>query len=166
MPKPQTDTGTALLRLLHRPASVPHVRRWARGLAVERWALPIGEADDLALVVGELAGNVLKHVPRVVHGRERGFRVLLSGADDGAVRVEVQDAADLGPAAALRVADPGPEDTGGRGLLLVETLSLAWGVSVRAPEGKAVWAVVGPGGGVAGRTVEECRHVGGISTSP
>ena len=39
---------------------------------------------------------------------------------------------------------PGPLDTGGLGLHIVESLSLRWGWAPLAPYGKIVWAVLRP----------------------
>jgi anti-sigma regulatory factor (Ser/Thr protein kinase) len=126
----------------HTPGSAPPARRWARRQVADGWGVPEAVADDVALVVGELAGNVLKHVPRIVRGCAREFHVRLELLTPDTVRVEVHDAADSKP---LRVASAGYDDEGGRGLLLVQVLAGEnWGVCPRAPFGKIVWANVGP----------------------
>ncbi len=56
--------------------------------------------------------------------------------DDAAVRVEVGDEADDDP---VPGPPPGIEDTGGRGLMIVEGLSSRWGYERRAGGGKRVW---------------------------
>jgi hypothetical protein len=106
-------------------ASVPAARRFLRG-ALGPWARP-EEAWDAVVVVSELAANA------VLHGRS-AFRVrIIRGRDT--VRVGIEDAA---PALPLSSA-PGATATGGRGLALVEALSLRSGHDP-LPEGKLVWA--------------------------
>ncbi|BFO18066.1 hypothetical protein SHKM778_44540 [Streptomyces sp. KM77-8] len=89
-----------------------------------RWDL-----DDLVptaeLLASELVSNALRHASgplRLTLERVSGLRCLVS---DGS--------ADL-----PRPADAGPDDEGGRGLLLVDMLAARWGCEV-GPEGKNVW---------------------------
>jgi anti-sigma regulatory factor (Ser/Thr protein kinase) len=122
-------------------AATPRGARLARRLAV-RWMADWGhpQASDVscavALVVGELAANAVRH-GRVL-GRECGLRLTLDTAA-GLVRVEVTDAA---AAKRLPTAVPSvpPEGESGRGLLLVDVLAARWGVTARRPVGKTVWA--------------------------
>nr|WP_129843962.1 ATP-binding protein [Streptomyces sp. RFCAC02] len=96
----------------------------------EEWSQP-GLAGDAAIIVSELATNAM------FHGRVEGrlFRVRL-GLTAGAVRIEVSDACgERMPEPRL----PGDEETGGRGLLLVGSLSSRWGTRPRIV-GKTVWA--------------------------
>jgi hypothetical protein len=51
------------------------------------------------------------------------------------VRVEVRDTASGQPA----MRSPGPEDTSGRGLRIVDMLAARWGVRYASGEGKTVW---------------------------
>ena len=83
---------------------------------------------DAVLVVSELATNA------VVHARTP-FEVTLSGSD-GTVEVAVTDG--LWTAPPLR--GNHDVDTGGRGLILVEGYSHAWGVRPTSDGGKSVWA--------------------------
>ncbi|MFE4637637.1 ATP-binding protein [Streptomyces sp. NPDC056773] len=121
-------------------SATPRGARLARRLAgvqLAAWGIPhgCGLADDVELVVGELAANA------VLHGRVPGrdFEVRL-GYDGLRVRVEVSDArGDRLPSEA--VVDPWSAE-GGRGLVLVRALAREWGVAPRergAP-GKTVWA--------------------------
>jgi anti-sigma regulatory factor (Ser/Thr protein kinase) len=96
-------------------------------------------ADDVALVVSELASNVITHVPHQVGGQVHGFLVGVEPRPGRCVRVEVHDCVDGRPAA--READE--DDEGGRGLFLVEAVSSRWGVCLRTPFGKIIWAEVG-----------------------
>ncbi|MEU7027188.1 ATP-binding protein [Streptomyces sp. NPDC046275] len=106
--------------------SVPLARAFAR-TALADWGLD-ARAEDVLVCVSELATNALLHgVPP-----GRGYRLQLSLAHPGPLRVEVHDSGDGTPA--LRE----PSDESGRGLLLVEALADRWGVGERNP-GKIVW---------------------------
>jgi anti-sigma regulatory factor (Ser/Thr protein kinase) len=93
--------------------------------ALHAWSLDVFVAVT-ELLTDELVANVVEHVhtPMTVraicHGR--------------AIRIEVDDPSTEPP----RLLHPGPYDFGGRGLLLVDTLSDRWGTDLR-PEGKTVW---------------------------
>ncbi|MFJ1972481.1 ATP-binding protein [Streptomyces sp. NPDC087903] len=123
--------------------SSPRGAQLARRLAVRRmeeWGHP--SASDasraVALVVGELAANAVRHGR--VPGRGFGLRLVLD-ATAGLVRVEVADAASgTWPPAAPPSAHP--EGESGRGLLLVDVLAMRWGSAPRRPVGKTVWAEV------------------------
>uniref|UniRef100_UPI0027D9B985 ATP-binding protein n=1 Tax=Streptomyces otsuchiensis TaxID=2681388 RepID=UPI0027D9B985 len=112
--------------------------RLARLLATHRlgeWGYRRGSevADTVVLVVGELAANAALH--GCVPGRD--FRLSLAHDDSrGVVRVEVSDTHRAMPARTV----PSPDDSSGRGLLLVEALATAWGVRDRIGPGKTVWA--------------------------
>lgn len=82
-----------------------------------------------AVVVSELVTNA------VIHGRDP-VRLSLS-RDDGLVRVEVFDGSTVLPS--RRNAEP--EDTGGRGLQIVESYSADWG-SEHVDGGKVTWACI------------------------
>jgi anti-sigma regulatory factor (Ser/Thr protein kinase) len=86
------------------------------------------------LVVSELVTNA------VTHGTEP---VTLSAGWDGrCILLQVSDGdPDVG---AVRVQQSGPNTVGGRGLFLVEAMSVRWGVSEHR-DGKSVWAEVAPG---------------------
>jgi len=84
--------------------------------------------DDVALVVSELATNA------VVHAHTQ-FTLTLS-RQNGSVLLSLQDASTSLPV----MATPELSDTGGRGLLLVELLSRAWGTSADRHGLKSVWA--------------------------
>lgn len=120
-------------------SATPRGARLARRLAgvqLEEWGIPRGcaLAEDVELVVGELAANA------VLHGRVPGrdFEVRL-GYDGLRVRVEVSDA--RGEAEPVEAVDPCLAESG-RGLVLVGAVAREWGVRPRgsgAP-GKTVWA--------------------------
>ncbi|MDQ0777408.1 anti-sigma regulatory factor (Ser/Thr protein kinase) [Streptomyces aurantiacus] len=124
------------------PKSVTLARRRAHRLLTD-WGYP-ELAADAALLVSELGGNA------VLHGsvRDRLFRVELT-LTERVVRISVSDPkGELGPSPR----EAAPDDTFGRGLLIVGQVADRWGVR-RLTVGKAVWCeldVVGQGavGGV------------------
>lgn len=115
-----------------------HGARLARLLAVqqlEAWGIPYGStaADTVALLIGELAANVVTHGH--VPGRDFHLGLTLDPAA-GTARIEVSDARDE----CLPVRTPPREGaTSGHGLLLVEELATKGGVAERSV-GKTVWA--------------------------
>ncbi|MEU3652156.1 ATP-binding protein [Streptomyces sp. NPDC032161] len=116
--------------------------RLGRLLATEQlrsWGLPL---EDAGLVVAELAANAALHG----HVPGRDFRVSLT-VDGDTLRIEVTDArGDALP----RLPGPDDESVTGRGLLIVEALSVRWGVQVGPFPRKTVWADVALAGGVRG----------------
>ena len=102
-------------------------RRFVVGV-VSGWGI---ETDAVALVASELASNAVQH------GRSR-FTVTLRD-DGGRVRVEVTD---FGAGVPAPVA-AAPGAVRGRGLRIVEALSIAWGVCRNEGTGKTVWAELG-----------------------
>ncbi|MFD4398752.1 ATP-binding protein [Kitasatospora sp. NPDC058478] len=93
------------------------------------------------LVLSELVTNAVVHA-RVPKGRRIAVR--FEGVR-GHLRIEVHDTSSEKPVIRRFT---GPDKLSGRGLCLVEALSLEWGCAPR-PEGigKIVWALVGPEGG-------------------
>jgi anti-sigma regulatory factor (Ser/Thr protein kinase) len=84
--------------------------------------------DDVQLVVSELATNALAHA-------ETPFAVTLAAsAQSVLLRVQDRSARPLVPGTGA------PLDTHGRGLSIVDVLSLDWGVTVHTDGGKTVWA--------------------------
>ncbi|MGJ5826244.1 ATP-binding protein [Streptomyces ossamyceticus] len=121
----------------------PRGAQLARRLAVRHmaeWGYPAASdvSCTVALVVGELAANAVRHGR--VPGRDFGLRLALD-LTAGVVRIEVADAASAKrPPAAPPL--PHPDGESGRGLLLVDVLAMRWGSDPRHPVGKTVWAEV------------------------
>jgi anti-sigma regulatory factor (Ser/Thr protein kinase) len=110
-----------------RVSEVSAARCFARSV-VSGWGL---RAEEVVLVVDELASNAVCHA----HTR---FKVALCRREDGAVVVEVTDGSPVVPS----VHRPSFEAVGGRGTLIVERLTRAWGSRPLPAGGKTVWAVM------------------------
>ncbi|MFF3072354.1 ATP-binding protein [Kitasatospora sp. NPDC057936] len=105
--------------------------------------MPGGNAlgDAGVLVLSELVTNAVVHA-RVPKGRRIGVRFELLC---DRLRLEVHDASSEKPVIRRST---GPDCSSGRGLCLVEALSVEWGCCPRpGGVGKIVWALVGPEGG-------------------
>lgn len=110
------------------PQAVGQARRYTRRV-LRRWGVE-SMADTVLLVVSELVTNALVHTD----GRVRLDLTLLADR----LRVAV---ADSSPRTPMKPTVIGWEATGGRGILLVEAVSSAWG-SVPVSGGKQVWAEI------------------------
>ncbi|MEU1160902.1 ATP-binding protein [Streptomyces sp. NPDC090075] len=111
------------------------VARRSVGARLSEWGLPRTLCEDAVLLVSELATNAVIHTLSV--------RILcgMGLVADGCVRLEVHDHDYSGRG--LPRCEPGPDDEGGRGLLLVEQLAHSWGVDrSRLTSGHAVWATL------------------------
>ena len=87
---------------------------------------PPSVVADALLLTSELVSNVVIHAATPFE--------LEVDADHGVVRIVVRDGSTHPPV----VHDPAPDETGGRGLLLVHSLSTRWGYEADR-NGKAVW---------------------------
>ncbi|MDJ0342448.1 ATP-binding protein [Streptomyces sp. H10-C2] len=130
------------------PAEVGRARRWARsrllgsGIGADE---PL--AETLILLISELVTNAVVHT-----GCPAVLRMLFPDSSDLTVRVEVADSSDCPPTPRHAHRD----ETGGRGLELVDGLADRWGWQ---PEGagKRIWCEVDrplAGQGIAG--LEHC----------
>ncbi len=108
------------------PEAAAEARRYADEL-LHRW--DVAFADDVVLLVAELAGNAVRHA---------GTRFTLSlRLQTGSLLVAVKDANRAPP----QLAELTPTAMGGRGLVIVNALAKSWGWKpVRG--GKTVWAAV------------------------
>jgi len=129
------------LQMIARPGAVPCARQYARQLLRE-WGLQ-EFTGSVAVVVSELVTNAVRasgglDPHRPVSEAEPAAARLWLRVEERGVLIEVWDAS---PSSPERQA-PGPEAESGRGLLLVEMLSAAWGAFELAHEpGKVVWAL-------------------------
>ena len=132
---PRHSTRERRLKLAADPSAVPWARRVLRQ-ALSEWELD-GLCDTALLLVSELVTNAVKATGGRGPGQERGWRDLIGltlEITDTCLLMEVWDADPHPPV--LRDADLAAE--GGRGLLIVETLSSKWGQEPAAG-GKTVW---------------------------
>lgn len=99
--------------------------------ALARWGCQ-HLVEDARLLTSELITNAIVHVHSEV--------LLVVALDQDVVRVEVHDRDDT--ELPLIPGQPGPEDRGGRGLLIVDALADRWGTE-RESTGKYVWFETG-----------------------
>jgi anti-sigma regulatory factor (Ser/Thr protein kinase) len=119
------------------PGAVPCARLHARQLMRE-WELT-GLGDDVELLVSELVTNAVAASRSVTRGLPVRLWLL---CDKVRMLIVVWDGC---PQAPVRIDVSGDEE-GGRGLLLVESISDRWGsYPTPATGGKAVWAVTAAG---------------------
>ncbi|MER5910883.1 SpoIIE family protein phosphatase [Streptomyces sp. NPDC001982] len=109
------------------PEAVRHARRFTRR-TLRSWGVPDDHMDAVQLVVSELVTNALVHTG----GQVRLDLTLVNHR----FRVAV---ADSSPRTPVKPTSLGWEATGGRGIVLVEAMSAAWG-TVPVSGGKQVWA--------------------------
>ncbi len=109
------------------PMSVTDARRLVASILED---CPPDLVADAVLLTSELVSNVVLHAHTPFS---------LEVDTDRGVRVVVRDASTDPPV----VHQPEPEETGGRGLLLVHTLATRWGYET-TPEGKSVWFELDP----------------------
>ncbi|MFF8030298.1 MULTISPECIES: ATP-binding protein [unclassified Streptomyces] len=112
------------LELLAAPAEVSGVRRALRAYGT-----------DVQLCASELVTNAIQHL-----GEGVPVTVRVWCDDGGRTRLEVTDP-DPRALPVLRAAVP-DEDESGRGLALLDALTLRWGVA-QGPDGKTVWCELG-----------------------
>jgi anti-sigma regulatory factor (Ser/Thr protein kinase) len=144
------DQHTAPGRML-RLAALPTAPSLARAFVIHTtrdWPVSAGCRESMRLLASELITNAVRHTGRVDGPPTPlptetvivvGVQIRLLGP---VVRLEVWDS---DPAPAIR-ADPSPEAETGRGLVLVEALSQAWGSYTPRIGGKVVWCDVGQEG--------------------
>ena|SRR6478609_4800911 len=130
-------------RVPGRPSAIATARRWTETTLDALYSDSGDEGNDVVLVVSELVTNsVNAHAGRVELSVE---------GHHASVRIEVTD--DVSGIPTLKHA--GPATVQGRGLRVIDSVALDWGVQTRKP-GKTVWAelpIRAPG-----RTLSSCRH--------
>ncbi|GAA0647543.1 hypothetical protein GCM10009535_26640 [Streptomyces thermocarboxydovorans] len=129
-----------------RPCYDMHLARQIRSAALARravrtvlmcWGLPGALVSDAELIACELITNAILHADPARRTRPGHCRLTLERPARHAVRIEVSDNSAALPAKR----EPGEDEPGGRGLVLVEALAADWGVTLRPP-GKVVWALL------------------------
>ncbi|MFI2759163.1 SpoIIE family protein phosphatase [Streptomyces echinatus] len=115
------------------PEAARHARRFTRR-TLRAWELPRDTIETALLVVSELVTNALVHTGGPVR--------LDMSLVNHRLRLAV---ADSSPRSPVKPTSIGWEATGGRGILLVEAVSEAWG-TVPVSGGKQVWADLVPSG--------------------
>ncbi|MER6470638.1 SpoIIE family protein phosphatase [Streptomyces collinus] len=113
------------------PEAVRHARRFTRR-TLRTWGVERDTMDAALLIVSELVTNALVHT-------EGQVRLDLSLVNHR-LRLAVADGSPRSP---VKPTSIGWEATGGRGILLVEAVSAAWG-TVPVSGGKQVWADLVP----------------------
>ncbi|MFG2531691.1 ATP-binding protein [Streptomyces sp. NPDC048516] len=122
-----TPSGPLTLELLALPKEVPGLRRIVR----EHLGGPCAEVQ---LCVSEIVGHVIRHV-----GEGTPVVVRISPMAAGRTRVEVTDQGARALPVLLRA---GGDDEYGRGLALMDVVSLRWGVRQEGGQ-KTVWCEIG-----------------------
>ncbi len=117
------------LSLPSQAASAAEARRFACDLVSD---LGLQCEFGLTLVVSELVTNAVRY-------GEAPIELAIHVAPDR-VRVEVTDASPVSPRMSLAP----PEAVSGRGLSLIDTVAVCWGVEPCPGSGKVVWAEVDP----------------------
>jgi len=128
------------------PAEVRLLRRAAIA-QLGQWGMPIA-ADEVALLVTELATNVIKHV-----GEGVAATLILEWRGER-LRVEVHDKSRMVPSFNAE----GCQEECGRGLHLIGGLAADWGTMLMAA-GKAVWCEILLEEGGACRRIERALGV-------
>jgi anti-sigma regulatory factor (Ser/Thr protein kinase) len=106
-------------------------------------------ADDAAVIVSELVSNAIRHGVNGRNGSACDCIELILWRRPGQIICAVTDPGVGAPA----MANPDPLAEQGRGLHVVEALSVTWGWTRLGGPGKAVWAALAvPGAEGAGRT--------------
>ena len=116
----------------HEPASAALVRR---AIAADLAGV-VSEAalDEIVLVASELVGNAIRHTP----ARADGCLAVEWTIDRGHATVRVSDATPDIP----RIRSASLDEPSGRGLAIVEAVSIDWGTQPAPDGGKFVWARV------------------------
>lgn len=108
------------------PEGANFARRAMRRAAV-LWKLDRDTTETALLLVSELTTNAIRHGAPPVRMALR--------LDEDRLRVEVTDSSPALP----QLGHPGPDQTNGRGLQIVQQLAAKWGARALPRVGKTVW---------------------------
>lgn len=132
---------SSTMALPHGPAGVGEARQRLRRELNECGA-PDTVVDDAVLILSELLSNACRHARPIEDGDgepgEPGIRAAWRLAEDGLLTLEVTDG---GGPTRPKPSSPSLTAHGGRGLGIVDALSLDWGVD-DTPGEVTVWAVL------------------------
>jgi anti-sigma regulatory factor (Ser/Thr protein kinase) len=132
VPQADTEALREVFDLTATRASAAEARR--RTLAwLLRHSIAAEAAEAAVLIISELVANAVVH-----SGSSVIICTLRLGG--GLLHIEVTDQGTGQREPAVK--EPSTDDVSGRGLLLVSTLSKAWGVTPAIPSGRTVWAIV------------------------
>lgn len=120
--------GSTFVRFVAALSMIPHARHWA-GEQARAHGVGLRAVRTIELLATEAVTNA------VVHGPTAGTVEVTVDERGPDLRVCVRDDGDAVPV--LR--DPVPGEIGGRGVLLIDRLSRAWGVQRHRGGGKTVW---------------------------
>ena len=121
--------------------SVPAARRFVRDLMID--SDTVADIDTASLLVTEIVTNAVLHALTPM--------VLSVEVSAEVVRIEVRDGSELPP----RLRAFSPIAATGRGLRLLESLAVRWGVRPEPSGGKVVWFDVGASSGSAWELAED-----------
>src|SRR4051812_42284687 len=120
-----SESDRTQIKLRRHPSETGRARRTVAGLCHD---LDTETVEVAQLLTTELVTNALKH--------GRGDILLGVTRDASVLRVDVTDDGPGTP----EIGAGGPDELGGRGLMVVEALAGAWGVArALRPSGKTVW---------------------------
>jgi anti-sigma regulatory factor (Ser/Thr protein kinase) len=126
-------SASSVVLLPYAPSSVA-AARWQLSTDLREAGTVAAAIGDAALVLSELLSNAIRHATPLP-GRTVRVAWTLS---DGSLQVSVSDG---GGTTRPRAGHPSPTSLGGRGLTIVDCLSITWGI--RACDGGiTVWAVL------------------------
>ncbi|GAA3851760.1 ATP-binding protein [Streptomyces sedi] len=130
---PRSAAGEVGFRLPAELRAAGEARRRVRG-ALASWGVPEETARTVELVVSELVANAVRHTASATVGAR-----LWDRGDVLGVEITDEHAGAEGPSRRAAA----EEDECGRGLALVDALTLRWGVVAEGPgTGQRVWAEV------------------------
>jgi anti-sigma regulatory factor (Ser/Thr protein kinase) len=128
------DVSVVDVVLPHEVSAVADARRRLAGY-LKRHQVADNACDDAQLVLSELLSNAIRYAPPLPGDRVEATWWI----DKGGIHLEVVDG--RGETEPRRIIDAPPESIGGRGLAIVDMLTVGWGVRT-ADTRRTVYAVV------------------------
>ena len=113
----------------HRLPATDEAPRNARALLVAQLGefLTLEQGQVAELLISELVTNALRHTQSDV--------ILVDVSTAARIRVSVTDQSSRMP----QRQSPGPDEPGGRGLMIVDELAENWGIDALPGDGKRIW---------------------------